>query len=163
LALIISLFAVEIVLAVAVILTLYNAFRYLSKIKRESGIGRGTYRRNSSRRFQKASTEPAKVSDYSNKKQVQVVHPQAVVTTTAPAVAEMKPNDVVSAIKEDKNSREPNDKELFKKASPDRCGHYVGYVSSLKIGMKTPDECYTCLMFVDCLKKDFKVSRCSST
>lgn len=119
--------------------------------------------RNPSRHFQKVFTEPTEVSDYSKKEQAQVEHPQAVATATAPAVAEKKPNDVVPEINEDRNLQETNDKELLKIGESDRCSHYVGYVSSSRIGMQTPDECYTCLMLVDCIKKDCGASRCSST
>jgi hypothetical protein len=137
--------------------------RYLSTTKSYSGIGAGIHLGNPGHHFQKPFAEPIKVSDYSNKERVQVVHPQAAVTTTAPLVTETKANVVDSKIKENRNTQEISDEELFKEAKPDVCNHYVGYINPLRVSMQMPKECYTCTKLIDCAKKDYRTSPCSST
>ena len=162
-ALIINLLTVEIILAIAIILTICNILRYLSTIKSYGGVGTGFRFGNPSHHFKKSFVESIKVSDYSKKEQAQVEHPQTVVAATSTLVTEIKANAIDSKIKEIRTTQEIDDEEIFKKTKPDVCNHYVGYINPLRINMQMPKECYTCAKLIDCAKRDYRTSPCNST
>jgi hypothetical protein len=43
-------------------------------------------------------------------------------------------------------------KEDDPKTRPEGCNHYLGYLSSLSKGTKTPDECFACAQLIECLR-----------